>query len=642
MNNRRRCVAWLIALAVLVLPGVAAARVELPRLFSDGAVVQRDQPMRVWGSADAGAQVHVDFNGNRVNVMASDDGRWSATLPAHGAGGPYVLSIKSGGTTRVVRDVLVGDVWLASGQSNMEWPVAQSGGADEVIASADDPQIRHFKLPKSWSAKPERDVVGGDWVPASPESVAKFSAVAYAFARELRAATGVPIGIIDSTWGGSSIKAWMDADSQGLDAQAIARQGSEVSLKDERALASTRTRLARWPQAGIDPANWHEAGFDDRNWDSILVPGLWEANGYNGMDGEAWYRASFTLSAAEAAAGVTLGVGRIDDSDITWLNGHQVGETRMQYNLPRAYAVPPEALRAGVNHVAVRVSDFGGGGGIHGDAAEVFVQPQGAAKRALDGAWKFRPAQVSVALVDDKNQLPTLLYNAMIHPLQPYPLRGVIWYQGEANAGEGIAYAYRDQFASMIKDWRANWEQPQLPFLWVQLANFISGVDTATGSPWAMLRESQSVALALPATAQAVAIDIGNPGDIHPADKQCVGYRLALAARHVAYGESLVYSGPVYLAARVEDDKTLVYFNLQGSKLAVRGGGDVVQGFELAGADHRFHPAQATVQGDVVVVSSDDVAQPQAVRYAWRDNPENANLGNQENLPASPFRSDAW
>ena len=637
-----RSVACLIALAVLALPGIATAHVALPRMFSDGAVMQRDQPMRIWGSADAGAQVHVDFNGNAVDVVAGDDGRWSATLPAHGAGGPYQLSVRSGETTRIVHDVLVGDVWLASGQSNMEWPVTQSAGADEVIASADDAHIRHFKIPKSWSGKPEQDVAGGNWLPASPQTVAKFSAVAYAFARELRAATGVPIGIIDSTWGGSSIEAWMDASSLGLDAQALSRQGSEMQRKDELALASTRARLARWPQAAVDTAHWHEAGFDDGDWDRIPVPGLWETGGYNGMDGEAWYRASFTLSAAEAASGVTVGVGRIDDSDITWVNGRQVGETRLQYNQPRAYALPPEALRAGVNHVAVRVSDFGGGGGIHGDGAEVFVQPQGAAKRALDGAWKFRPAQVSVALVDDKNQVPTLLHNAMIHPLQPYPLRGVIWYQGESNAGEGIAYPYRDQFASMIKDWRADWEQPQLPFLWVQLANYISGGDTANSSPWAMLRESQSATLALPATAQAVTIDIGNPGDIHPTDKQSVGHRLALAARHVAYGESLVYSGPVYRAARFKDGKAYADFDLQGSTLAVRGGGDAVQGFELAGADRRFHPAQATLQGDVVVISSDAVVQPQALRYAWSDNPENANLINQEKLPASPFRSDTW
>ena len=628
---------------LLVVSGIAHARVELPRLLSDGAVLQRDQPMRIWGLADADTPVHVDFNGNAVDVVAGGDGRWSATLPAHAAGGPYQLSIRSGGTSHVVRDVLVGDVWLASGQSNMEWPVAQAGDADAVIAAADDPQIRHFKIPKSWSGKPEKDVVGGNWLPASPQTVAKFSAVAYAFARELRAATGVPIGIIDSTWGGSSIEAWMDASSQGIDADEIVRQGNARQRSDTIALADTNARLARWPQADVDTSRWHEAGVDARDWDSIPVPGLWETGGYNGMDGEAWYRASFTLSAAEAAAGVTLGVGRIDDSDITWVNGQQVGETRMQYNLPRAYVVAPESLHAGVNHVAVRVSDFGGGGGIHGEAGEVFVQPRGGAKRALDGAWTFRPAKVSVALVDDKNQVPTLLYNAMIHPLQPYPLRGVIWYQGESNAAaRANALHYREQFPALIKQWRQQWNAPDLPFLWVQLANFKSGADTATDSPWAILRESQSAALALPATAQAVAIDIGNPDDIHPLDKQTVGHRLALGARHVAYGESLVYRGPVFTAAHFEHGMALLDFDQGGSELAVRGGGDDARGFQLAGPDHVFHPAKATISGSKVVLQSDAVPLPIAVRYAWRDNPEDANLTNREDLPASPFRSDTW
>ena len=247
-----------------------------------------------------------------------------------------------------------------------------------------------------------------------------------------------------------------------------------------------------------------------------------------------------------------------------------------------------------------------------------------------------------VAIEGEKNQIDTLLYNQMIHPLQPIPLRGVIWYQGEANAGEGSAYAYRDQFVTMIKQWRSDFKQPELPFLWVQLANFISDGDTPTSSSWAMLRESQSAALALPATGQAVIIDVGDPGDIHPTDKQTVGHRLALAARHVAYGESLVYSGPVYRDVQVQGNALHIGFDLQGSTLAVRGGGDVVQGFELAGADRRFHPATASVEGDAVVVTSDAVSKPVAVRYAWRDNPENANLTNREKLPASPFRSDAW
>src|SRR5690606_12529278 len=274
-----------------------------------------------------------------------------------------------------------------------------------------------------------------------------------------------------------------------------------------------------------------------------------------GMDGVAWYRTSFELSPAGARAGVTLGVGRIDDSDTTWVNGVEVGRTHMQYNLARAYAVPASALRAGSNTVAVRVTDTGGGGGIHGPAQEVFVQPAGAAPRPLAGSWKFRPAQVTALVLDDnKNQRPTLLYNAMIAPLQPLPLRGVIWYQGESNAGSvEQALRYREQFPAMIRQWRAQWNAPQLPFLWVQLASWHSGGDQGDTSPWAVLRESQTATLSLPATAEAVAIDIGDVADIHPTNKQDVGKRLALAARRVAYGERVVDSGPAFAGATFDE-----------------------------------------------------------------------------------------
>ena len=633
---------WIFALVLALMPAVAQARVELPLLFSDGAVLQRDQPMRIWGTADAGASVQVDFNGNAVDVVAGSDGRWSATLPAHGAGGPYELKVRSGETARVVRDVLVGDVWLASGQSNMEWPVASSDAAEEIIAAAGDVHIRHFKIPKSWSAKPEHDLVGGSWLPASPQTVGTFSAVGYAFARELRAATGVPIGIIDSTWGGSNIQAWMSAASLGIDQQGLAQRMQQVKDADELLAAEVQQKLLRWKNSGIDESQWHLAKHDDSDWAVIRVPGAWEYNGWPGMDGVAWYRTTFTLTAEEAEQGAVLSLGPIDDSDQAWINGHAVGGMTNHWSTPRVYPVPAQALRAGVNSVAVRVVDGGGGGGIGGAPEKSFLQSEGGPRHELAGDWKFRPAKVSVAIEGDKNQVDTLLYNQMIHPLLPIPLRGVIWYQGESNAGEGSAYAYRDQFATMIKQWRSEWGQPQLPFLWVQLANFISGGDTPTSSSWAMLRESQSAALALPATAQAVIIDVGDPGDIHPTDKQTVGHRLALAARHVAYGESLVHSGPVFRKAHFEHGMGLLEFDLGGSALAVRGGGDAVQGFQLAGADGVFHPASATISGKQVVVQSDAVPLPIAVRYAWRDNPEDANLTNREKLPASPFRSDTW
>ena len=632
----------LFALVLLLLAGVAQAKVQLPRLFSDGAVLQRDQPLRIWGTADAGAPVHVDFNGSAVEVVAGADGRWSAMLPAQGAGGPYQLTVRSGNSARSVRDLLVGDVWLASGQSNMEWPVASSDEVDAVIASAGDTQIRHFKIPKSWSEKPEHDLVGGDWVAASPQTVANFSAVGYAFARELRAATGVPIGIIDSSWGGSNIQAWMSAASLGIDEKGLVQRMQKVRDADQRLAANMRRKLARLKRSGNDESQWHLADHDDRDWAVIRVPGAWEYNGWPGMDGIAWYRTTFTLAEAEARQGATLALGPIDDSDQVWVNGQLVGGMTRQWSAPRQYPVPAQSLQAGVNSIAVRVVDDGGGGGITGNPDVSYLQLEGGRRQALAGDWRFRPYEVRVAIEGEKNQIDTLLYNQMIHPLQPIPLRGVIWYQGEANAGEGSAYAYRDQFATMIKQWRSDFQQPGLPFLWVQLANFISGGDTPTSSSWAMLRESQSAALALPATGQGVIIDVGDPGDIHPTDKQTVGHRLALAARHVAYGESLVYSGPVFKKAHFAHGMGLLEFDLGGSALAVRGGGDAVQGFQLAGADGVFHPASATISGKQVVVQSDAVPLPIAVRYAWRDNPEDANLTNRENLPASPFRSDTW
>lgn len=633
----------LAPLAILLLATSSAhAAIEMPLVFSDGAVLQRDQPLPVWGRATPGARIRVSFDGREATTTAGGDGTWRVELPAHAAGGPFQLRVREGDADEVaVRDVLVGEVWLASGQSNMEWPLSQAADAEAEIARANDPLVRHFKVPKSWSDEAQWQLAGGEWVVASPQTAGNFSAVAYFFARQLRQKLGVPVGIIDSSWGGSSIEAWSDAKTLGLSPQQLAERGREMREANQAALAKTREKLARW-KLPADDSGWQAADADESAWAPIAVPGLWESEGYNGVDGVAWYRAQFTLTAAQARAGATLGVGRVDDTDTTWVNGVQVGHTRQQYNLPRAYEVPALALHAGVNHVAVRVEDTGGGGGIHGAPAEVFVQSAQGARLALQG-WRFRPAQASVSMMDDKNQVPTLLYNAMIHPLQPYAIAGAIWYQGEANAGTTAqALAYRQQFPAMIEQWRAQWHAPKLPFLWVQLANWVSGADQGDSSPWSVLRESQSKTLSLPATAQAVTIDIGNPDDIHPRNKQDVGKRLALAARHVAYAETLVYSGPVFAGMQVERGTATLLFAPGNGALAVRGGGNDVHGFRLAGADRVFHPAKAAVRGDKVVAQSDAVPVPVAVRYAWSDNPADADLANDVGLPASPFRSDNW
>lgn len=633
---------WTMGLALLAS---SAQAVELPRVFADGMVLQRGQPLPVWGRAAPGAQVRVDFAGKQATAKADANGNWRAELPALPAGGPYTLRIDDKAAPAQLSDVYVGEVWLASGQSNMEWPLAQTDGAEAAIAAANDPLIRHFKIPKSWSGAPQWQLEGGTWLPANPKNAAEFSAVAYYFAQQLRARTGVAVGIIDSTWGGSTIEAWTDAASQGLDNAALVAQAAALRESDAQAVQQTHANLARWPQLSADASQWQRSELDEAEWADIKAPGLWETQGWNGMDGVAWYRTRFRLTADEAAKGVILGVGRIDDTDTTWVNGQQVGETRLQYNLARRYAVPASALHAGVNHVAIRVQDFGGGGGIHGEPSEVFVQPNGAAGRPLDG-WKFRVERAQVALVDDKNQYPTLLFNAMIHPLQDYPLRGVIWYQGEANANTlPQAQKYRQQFPALIAQWRKQWHAPVLPFLWVQLAPFSSGADqrdaddVAIQSPWALLRESQSATLSVPATAQAVITDIGNPRDIHPGNKRTVGERLALAAGKLAYGDnSLIASGPQYIGHEVRGDSVVLTFAPANAPLQVSAADDL-KGFEVAGADGRFHRAQARIEGNRVILQSTAVTAPVAARYGWSDTAQGANLMGATGLPASPFRA---
>lgn len=635
----------LVAL-LLAVPVAAQARVELPLIFGDSAVLQRDQPMRVWGWSAPRAHVQVRFDRSKVDVTADAEGRWRARLPAHAAGGPFELSVRSGKDEVVSHDLLVGDVYLASGQSNMEFELYKARNAAAEIAHATDGAIRQIKVPDSWAPHPAAHLPDSHWGAASPATAGQFSAVAYFFAREIHADQKVPIGIINDNWGGSRIEPWMDAATAGVAPEAIEARIHREDGAQAKLLAATRQVLGRWPSvlgataATSDKARYAAADLDEHDWVPIAVPSLWESVGYDGMDGVAWYRTHFQLSVVEAAKGVTLDLGMIDDSDVTWVNGRVVGQIDDGWNRPRHYRVPASALHAGRNTLAIRVDDLGAGGGIYGEPSDLAIQPDGGRRRAFAEPWLFRPEAVRLVPTENRNQIPTLLYNKMIHPLLPLAVRGVLWYQGEANTADADAFVYRDQFKALIRQWRHDFQQPDLPFLWVQLANFKQGTDTATTSGWAMLRESQSAALALPHTAQAVTIDVGDPDTIHPTNKQAVGHRLALAARHVIYGESLVYSGPLYRALAVEGHAIRLHFATAGSALRVRG--EALAGFTVAGADRHFHPARARIHGDDVVVQAADVSAPVAVRYGWSENPADANLVNAAGLPASPFRTDSW
>ena len=644
-------------------PAAAATALRLPRFFADGMVVQRDAKIPVWGWGAPGSTVGVgislaDTTRRTTRMTASfvrvgPDSTWKVVLPALRAGGPYEIDIAANGGGNAgehvtVRDVLVGDVWVASGQSNMEFTLARGNDAAREIAAAHDSGIREFKVPTSWSWTPEADVVGGGWSPADPQHAANLSAVAYFFARDLRKSVGVPIGIVNTTWGGSAIETWIAPRAQGLGDSAW----QAVSAREQAYAAAQRDTMEAHvgaPLPTVDAglvngrALWADPALDDASWKTIPVPGGWEQNGYPGLDGVAWLRTTVTLSSAEARGGARLSLGTVDDDDRTWVNGVEVGQT-VGYNVPRLYDVPASALHAGANVIAVRVFDGGGGGGIMAAPEQLYLEV-GGARRPLAGAWRFRVGVV--ALGTDAmhiNKVPAVVYNRMINPLLPMPVRGFIWYQGESNADRNEqALAYRAQFAAMITSWRKSWGHGDLPFLWVQLPNY-GPVDSVppTVAPWAALRESQTAALALPNTGQAVTIDVGEAGDIHPKDKQDVGHRLALVAEKVAYHKRVDAAGPTYQAMRVANGRaTLDFTNLDGG-LAARASGDSIPGFAIAGADRRFVWANARLDGDRVIVWSDAVKAPVAVRYAWGNSPRAAGLYGKGGLPAAPFRTDAW
>ena len=646
MNLQRLYRFILFCTALIILPGFSAAKLRTDPLISDGMVLQRDTALSVWGVAEPGDEVAVTFRGQSVSTHATKDGRWRVELSSRPAGGPFEMTIASGEETLHLQDILVGDVWVCSGQSNMEWVVADSVNAPAEMALASDPSIRHFKVPRSWAAEPRETLAGGSWEPADSDHVGDFTAVGYFFARQLRLDVDVPIGLINTSWGGSRIEPWMSAAALGLDDEGLRREFEKERDYEQEVRQMIAERVGDVPDRdrGLveGRAVWASPQLDDTSWEQMPVPAAWEGAGYPGMDGIAWYRTAFFLTAEEAREGVRLGLGAIDDSDITWVNGHEVGRTQMAWNQPRVYEVPSASLVSGTNVIAVRVEDTGGGGGIQGDPALLFVEV-GGHLRSLVGMWKFALGVVTVNLEDHKREVPTVLYNHMIHPLQQFPIKGVLWYQGESNTGEEDAFIYRELFVDMISDWRGGWDVKDLPFLWVQLASYLPPPAEPVESSWAVLRESQSKALALPRTAQVLAIDAGEANDVHPRDKQILGYRLALAARGVAYGQEVVFSGPVYRSHEVKEGRFLITFAHVGEGLVGKDpAGPRLRGFIIAGEDRRFVWANATIEGDRVVVWNSEVPEPVAVRYAWADNPEGANLYNREGLPASPFRTDSW
>lgn len=628
----------LIIVAILIVSLQSNGKVSLPKIFSDHMVIQRDQKMKIWGWADKSESISVTVGGVTLRTKADKSGSWQILFDALNPGGPYEVVVSGKDSKIILKDVLCGDVWIGSGQSNMEWTLKDTDDAEVEISNSHYPTIRLFTVPKAMSFIAARDLPGGQWLECTPKNAASFSAVAYYFGRKLGEELDVPIGLINTSWGGTNIQAWLSWDVmskkdayKGVDIASLQEKAAgyaEKQKKYEEALKVEKGNTERW---------YEETSYD--NWRKIQMPKMWEATEIGNADGYVWFRKDFELTTDLAGKSATISLGPIDDADETYLNGVLIGKTN-EWNKNRSYHVKEKLLKS-KNTLIIRVLDTGGGGGIYGKPQDLFLEMDGN-KISLAGEWMYRPSVVTTDFglaQTGPNAFPSQLYNAMVAPITPYPVKGFIWYQGESNTWE--AYRYRKLFPEMISDWRAKWGQ-QLPFFWVQLANFMAADTVPSQSEWAELREAQTKTLSLPATGQALAIDIGEANDIHPRNKRDVGHRLALTALKVAYKKEIVHSGPVFESMEQSGNKITLTFGNTGSGLIVKDKYGYLKGFAIAGQDKKFVWAQGYLENGKIIVFNESVQAPVAVRYAWGNNPEDANLYNKEGLPATPFRTDEW
>lgn len=645
-----------MAVALWGCTGVLQAKVVLPSVFTDNMVLQQKTDITFYGDATKNKQLTVKtgWNGKEYHTEADGQGKWSLKIPTPAAGGPYEITFSDGKKLQL-KNVMIGEVWFCSGQSNMEMPVAGWGKVmnyEQEIAEAAYPAIRLFQVKKNTSLAPLKEVEStlGGWQECSSATVPEFSALAYFYARALWKELNVPIGVIDCTWGGTPAEAWTNHETlrqvMGFreEMDKLERLGFDPN-RMEQAYSEDRAHwqsLFTEKDKGMENGKlcWTAPSLSEEDWQTISLPGYWEGKGLKDFDGIIWFRRSLEIPAEWAGKPLTLRLGMIDDEDITYFNGVEIARGA-GYMTPRTYTIPAKLVKAGKAVLAVRVSDFGGEGGIHGKAEELYVEADG--KRiSLAGDWKYRiglslkgfpPAPVSPI---QSSSYPTVLFNAMVKPWTAFPIKGVIWYQGEANVGRSEQYG--DLFPALITDWRRQWRS-NFPFYFVQLANFMESKKIQPNSEWAALREAQTKALKLDQVGMAVTIDIGLADDIHPKNKQEVGRRLALLALAGSYGKNVSSSAPVFQNYIIKGDKMELDFGQKQDGFKIKD--TTLKGFTIAGPDRVFYSAEAMVQNGKIIVSSPKVSVPLAARYGWADNPD-CNLYGENGLPVAPFRTDCW
>lgn len=628
----------LYLILVFSLPFVGQAEVKLSRLISNGMVLQRDVPLKIWGWANANEKVVVKFCGKTFETVANANGDWLIKLPATKAGGPYEMEVNS----IKISNILMGDVWLCSGQSNMEYPMNRlTDRYANEIKNCTNTKIRQFKVPTKFDfTTPLNDYSSGTWDEVNPKTILNFSAVAYFFASELYAKYKVPVGIINATLGGSPAEAWVSAEGlkefpQYLaEAEKYANNEFVTKLrKDEQKASSDWYASLNSSDKGLQQ-NWKDPALDDSAWPTLSVPGFWVDQGVKPVNGSVWFRRKIEVPESLAGKATRLLMGRIVDADSVFINGKFVGTTSYQYP-QRSYQVPAGVLQEGQNTIVVRLISNSGLGGFVADKPYKLFAGNDTVK--LTGKWHYQigcvmeptPAQTFV------QWKPIGLFNGMMAPSLNYAIKGAAWYQGESNTSR--FQEYQKLLTCLITDWRTKRAQGDFPFIVVQLPNFLEAKPEPGESDWAEMRLAQlKTAQTVSKIALTVNIDLGEWNDIHPQNKKDVGKRIALAAEQLACNEKIVASGPVFQSAKTIKNQIELSFNSCGSGLTTRDGKEL-KGFAIAGADQKYVWAKAEIKGNKILVWSEKVLTPAFVRYAWADNPAGANLINKEGLPASPF-----
>lgn len=640
---------------LLVFSFSVYGKVSLPQLVSSHMILQRETPLTIWGWAAAKEKVTIIFNGKAYNTTTGEQGSWAVKMKPMKAGGPFKMIIK-GENTIILDDVMLGDVWFCSGQSNMALPMERlKEPYPEVIAHDNYPLIRNFFVPTKANLSGEAtDLPPGKWLAATGNNLLSFGGTSYFFARMLFEKYHIPIGIINSSVGGTPIEAWMSRDafvgnSDQLKKIDNFRDSVSMNNDQKRVNSSLSSRLSPLPivdQGLSGPVKWINPDFDAIGWRKFWMPGYWADQGLRNLNGVFYFRKELQIPSEMSGKQAKLYLGRIIDADSVFLNGNFIGNTTYQYP-PRRYVIPQGLLKTGKNILIVKVISSSGKGGFVPDK-NYFLQTASDEKIDLRGEWTYEVgyAQPKVSrsfggggempLVAQNE--PTGLFNTMVAPAVKFAIKGFVWYQGESNTGDPKAYA--QSLPALIKDWRNKWKQGELPFIYAQLPNFMEANYLPEESNWAQFRQSQLQALSVPNTGMAVTIDAGEWNDIHPLNKKAVGERLALWASHLAYGDkNIIFSGPIYNSSRKNGSDIIITFDYSGPGLVIKGSGKLT-GFELAGPDKVFYWTDAQIVGNTVVLSIPPGLKPAFIRYAWADNPDRANLYNEADLPASPFEAE--